>query len=67
MSRESTLILFGVLVALSPFIGLPYIWLMWILPILGILVIVLGVALRAKRSAPREERVSHIDHEKEPA
>lgn len=54
MSRESTLIFLGVLIALSPFIGLPYSWLMVILPILALALVLIAVALRAKRLMNRE-------------
>lgn len=56
MSRESTLVLLGLLIALVPFIGLPYSWLMWILPVLGLIVLTLGVTLRAKRLPSRDDR-----------
>jgi hypothetical protein len=46
MSRESTLILVGVLVALAPFSGLPHSWLAVILPFLGIVAGGIGYALR---------------------
>lgn len=49
MSREGTLILLGVIVVLSPFLGLPYSWLMWILPILGLAVLAQGIVLRMRR------------------
>lgn len=49
MSRVSTLILLGVLIALSPFLGLPLSILMWVLPILGLMVLLTGVSLRARR------------------
>jgi TRAP-type C4-dicarboxylate transport system permease small subunit len=49
MSRVSTLILLGVLVFLSPFLGLPLSWLFWILPILGIAIVVAGLSLRQSR------------------
>lgn len=49
MSRESVLILFGLLVAFSPFSGLPISWLAWILPILGATVLVIGVSFKAQK------------------
>jgi cytochrome c-type biogenesis protein CcmH/NrfF len=49
MSRENLLILIGVLVTLSPFAGLPLTWLAWILPILGILVVIIGVTFYRSR------------------
>jgi hypothetical protein len=57
MTTESTLILLGILTALVPFLGLPYAWLMWIVPLLGLSIAATGVMLRAKRltseSGPR--------------
>ena len=49
MSHVTTLILLGVLVFLAPFSGLPISWLSWILPILGLCVIVSGLSLRQSR------------------
>ncbi|MBP9816777.1 MAG: hypothetical protein KBD05_02010 [Candidatus Pacebacteria bacterium] len=54
MSRAGTLILLGILIALTPFIGLPLSLLAWVLPILGLLVLLTGVALRRRMQA--EER-----------
>ncbi|MEK9160520.1 MAG: hypothetical protein AAB440_00590 [Patescibacteria group bacterium] len=53
MSRARTLILLGVLVGLSPFLGLPMWLLMWVLPILGLMVLLTGLSLRTRRM--REE------------
>jgi len=50
MSRVTTLIFLGILIALSPFAGLPLYVLAWILPVLGIMVILTGISLRARRS-----------------
>jgi uncharacterized membrane protein len=52
MSRENFLILLGVLVLLSPFAGLPMTWLAWILPILGIFILIVGFTLRRSRKQP---------------
>ncbi len=49
MSRESVLILCGLLVAFSPFSGLPVSWLAWLLPILGAVVIAVGVSFKAQK------------------
>jgi hypothetical protein len=57
MTRESFLVILGALVILSPFAGLPLSWLEWILPILGVIVIILGISLRRDRAA-RESQVS---------
>lgn len=61
MSRESTVILFGFLVAVSPFIGLPLSILSFVLPILGALIVLIGITLRAlsvKSSATPHETES---------
>lgn len=52
MSRESRLFVLGVLTLLAPYLGLPYAWLMVMLPILGILIIITALALRARRPKP---------------
>lgn len=49
MTTESTLILLGILTALVPFLGLPYAWLLWIVPLLGLLIAGTGIMLRARR------------------
>lgn len=46
MSRENLLILFGTVVALSPFLGLPSRWLMWLLLVLGAGIVFLGYATK---------------------
>lgn len=48
MSRESVLIVVGILVAISPFSGLPVSWLVWILPIMGAIVAVIGMTYKAQ-------------------
>lgn len=48
MSHEGTLTLLGILVLLTPFLGLPYSWLMVILPIFGLAVMALSILLRAR-------------------
>lgn len=55
MSRESVLIVLGLLVVLSPFIGLPLEILAWVLPVLGLIVVGIGVALRSRRR--KEQRI----------
>lgn len=53
MSKEGTLITIGVLVLLTPFLGLPSSWLAWILPILGVITLAIGQLIRKERTAPR--------------
>ncbi len=48
MSRESILIILGVLVLIAPWSGLPLAWLEWILPILGLAIVFTGVTLRMR-------------------
>lgn len=43
------LIVFGILTALSPFFGLPYEWLQWFLPVLGVLAALIAFTLRSRR------------------
>ena len=52
MSRGTILAILGALVALSPFAGLPLAILGWILPPLGLLVLVIGLSLRTRRERP---------------
>jgi hypothetical protein len=67
MSKESTLITAGVLIMLSPFLGLPSSWFSYILPVLGIVILAVGyTALRARR-APHAVRVAAAAHEQEPS
>lgn len=54
MSRENTLILVGILVALSPFSGLPHSWLSVLTPLLGVLVAIIGFTLHDRRIQNRE-------------
>jgi len=49
MTRESTILLLGLVTALAPFLGLPYSWLMVILPLAGFSIVILSVLLRARR------------------
>jgi hypothetical protein len=58
MSRSRVRMILGVLVALAPFAGLPYTSLMWILPILGIAIVIASV--------PTLSRVSVKEHETTP-
>lgn len=48
MSRSSLLILLGILVFLAPFSGLPMSLLIWILPVLGLSIGLIGVSLRPR-------------------
>ena len=49
MTRESVLILLGIFVTITLFIGLPLWLLKWILPFVGLVIIFIGYTLRRKR------------------
>ncbi|MBU1292550.1 hypothetical protein KJ819_00595 [Patescibacteria group bacterium] len=61
MSRESVLSILGVLVLLSPFLGLPLAILSFILPLLGALT--LGIALSLRRDRVRKASAIATSHE----
>jgi protein-S-isoprenylcysteine O-methyltransferase Ste14 len=52
MSRSSALILLGVLVVLTPLSGLPQSWITFLLAVFGIIIALIGIAMRT--SGPRE-------------
>ncbi|MEO6536127.1 MAG: hypothetical protein ABIT47_00405 [Candidatus Paceibacterota bacterium] len=54
MSRESILMILGVLVAVSPWSGLPLAILVWILPVLGIAIAFIGFTLRTRANSIKE-------------
>ncbi len=58
MSRESILILLGLLIMALPFVGLPLLWLSIGYPIIGALVALIGVTL-----VRRKKRVTISTHE----
>ncbi len=49
MSSESTLILLGILVVITPYSGVPTFWYAYILPTLGIIIIGIGFLFRSRR------------------
>lgn len=58
MSRSLMLSILGVVIALTPFMGLPQSILTWIVPVLGLLVLGIGFTYRRrvpKTFAPAEE------------
>lgn len=65
MSHETTLLLLGILVILAPFLGLPYSWLMVMVPILGICISALAVILRARTMQRAPMPSSEAVHEQE--
>lgn len=52
MKRETTIAFLGALVGLSPFLGLPYSFLMVALPVLGLIIIALGLIGRLRSRTP---------------
>lgn len=58
MSREGIVIVLGVLVAVSPFIGLPYYLLAWVLPVLGLACAGIALSLRVRRTRARAPQPS---------
>ncbi len=49
MSSESTLILLGILVVITPYSGIPSFWYGYILPILGLFIMGIGFLFRTRR------------------
>ncbi len=49
MVRTRILSILGVLIAGVPFVGLPYSWLMWILPVLGLAVVGVSFLLHSRK------------------
>lgn len=49
MSSESTLILLGILVVITPYSGIPSFWYGYVLPIFGLFIIGIGFLFRARR------------------
>ncbi|VAW33026.1 hypothetical protein MNBD_CPR01-355 [hydrothermal vent metagenome] len=64
MSAESTLILTGVLVLLTRFLGLPSEWYIYIYLVLGIVIISIGIMLHSRRSERKAKRFTD-EHTKE--
>ncbi|KND49415.1 MAG: hypothetical protein AB203_04445 [Parcubacteria bacterium C7867-008] len=57
MSRERLLIIVGLLVVFSPFIGLPLAILVWVLPILGGIVTLIGISYVVRKRNQQAVRV----------
>ncbi len=60
MSNGTLLIILGVLVALTPFSGLPGYILEFLLPTLGIMVVVIGYLLRPRRTSNPTDSTSVV-------
>jgi len=52
MARDTSIIVLGVLIALTPFLGLPGIWKTSIIVFFALLVALLGLIIRTERSLP---------------
>lgn len=50
MHKRTVIVVLGLATALSPFLGLPYGGLMWILPALGIVIALLAYPVRRKQA-----------------
>lgn len=55
MSRESVLLILTIVVILTPFLGLPYSWIMVVIPVLGFAILGIGVTLRIRRTRSKKE------------
>lgn len=49
MTRETILIILGLVIVLSPWSGLPLAWLSYVLVFIGLCVVLIGSTLRARR------------------
>ncbi len=61
MSAESTLIFAGILVILTPFLGLPSEWYGYIFSILGIVITGIGIMFRARKIPQRTSESEQVD------
>lgn len=66
MSREGIIMVLAVVVMVSPFVGLPYAWLLWVLPSIGFVICALALSLRVRRQRARAVVVTPQSHEQEP-
>jgi hypothetical protein len=55
MSRSSAIILLGILVILAPLSGLPTSWVTLLLAIFGVIIALIGIALRAEGARKARE------------
>lgn len=62
MSRESLLILIGMLTALYPYSGLPLSWSAFLLPLSGGLTVLIGFTLRERRKAIAYQEAHEATH-----
>ncbi len=63
MSAESTLIFTGLLIAITPFLGLPSVWYGYIFAILGLVVFGIGLLLRTRGVSHTRDTVMHSTQE----
>jgi hypothetical protein len=59
MSRERLLMLLGILVVVSPFVGLPLAILTWVLPVLGALVFAIGTSFAMRKRSMQIAQQAH--------
>ena len=59
MSRESMLIVVGVLIVLSPFSGIPLSLLTWFYLFVGLVTLMIGVSLRIARIRRAKKKLAH--------
>ena len=59
MSRETLLMLLAVATALLPFLGLPYSWLMVLVPILALSMCLIAFLLRSSRKGSQSLRTAY--------
>jgi TRAP-type C4-dicarboxylate transport system permease small subunit len=55
MSRDTILLVLAVVIAVSPFAGLPIAWLSYILPVVGLIILIIGISQRRDRRARIQE------------
>jgi cell division protein FtsW (lipid II flippase) len=55
MSRSSALILLGILVVVAPLSGLPESWITFLLAVFGIIIALIGIAMRAAQARRARE------------
>lgn len=63
MSTESTLIFFGFLTMVTPFLGLPYKWYGYIFFVLGLVVLGIGISFRMRRAHFKNQSTQELHDE----
>jgi hypothetical protein len=52
MTRDTLLLILAPLIAVAPFAGIPLSWLNWLLPLIGLAVLIIGISFRRDRTRP---------------